>query len=75
MYWAPHKPLQIRYLIGFSQQCVSAYEISTLPPHFTGVRPGARRHEVTLHPAGSGGAQAATQATFLKHRLPIANGV
>ena len=54
---------------------MSAYEISTLPPHFTGVRPGAQRQEVTLHPAGSGGAQAATQAASLKHCLPIGNGV
>lgn len=41
-----------------------------LPP-FTDVRPGAQRYELTFHPAGSGGAQAATQAASLKHRLPM----
>lgn len=54
---------------------MSAYEISTLPPHFTDVTPGSQRHGVTLHPAGSGGAQTATQAASLEHHLPAGNGV
>lgn len=60
---------------GFSQQPVSAYEYKYVTSPFTDVRPGAQRYELTFHPAGSGGAQAAAQAASLKHRLPIGNGV